>query len=170
MITTAWDFSKKSRIPNLHVQHVLARGLLEDRSDNTLPQWRENRQQHWHHLDVVLLLRAMLTLAQNDAKKHMDTYGVFWIMWPSRNMWFPILINDFEVLLVWSSLAVTEKLSAKRWESFFHLKKHGVPQKCFKSKYPKNPESRIDGQNIPSPGHRIGSGKSRILRTYRSDP
>ena len=27
--------------------------------------------------------------------------------------------------------------------------------------------SRINGQNIPSPGHRIGSGKSRILRTYK---
>ena len=34
----------------------------------------------------------------------------------------------------------------------------------------KNPDpsrsNRIDGRNIPSPGHRIGSGKSRILRTY----
>ena len=81
-------FEKIQKIPNLHVQHVLARALLEDRSDNTLPQWRGNRQQHWHHLDVVLLLTAMLTLAQNDAKKHMNTYGVFWIMWPSKTSGF----------------------------------------------------------------------------------
>ena len=34
--------------------------------------------------------------------------------------------------------------------------------------------SRIDGglmvENSPSPGHRIGSGKSRILRTYKRIP
>ena len=29
------------------------------------------------------------------------------------------------------------------------------------------PYSRIDGQNIPSPGHRIGSGKSFSSRTYK---
>ena len=33
---------------------------------------------------------------------------------------------------------------------------------------PENPDSssRIDGRKIPSPGHRISSGKSRIVRTY----
>ena len=29
---------------------------------------------------------------------------------------------------------------------------------------------RIDGRNIPSPGHRIGSGKSRNFRAYNPDP
>ena len=36
---------------------------------------------------------------------------------------------------------------------------------------PKDPDPslnrRIDGRKIPSPGHRIGSGKSWILRTYK---